>query len=128
MDSDLKNHLITVVIIILVAASSFGLGRLSVAGKAKEPVTVSYFENQVAGVSLAASSTSTMQSTESVKVPVASPAEAGEVVASKKGTKYHYPWCGSAKTIAEENKIYFKSIEEARAAGYTPAANCKGLK
>ena len=52
----------------------------------------------------------------------------GQVVASKNGTKYHFPWCSGAKTISEANKIYFNSIEEAGAAGYTPAANCKGLK
>jgi hypothetical protein len=52
----------------------------------------------------------------------------GQVVASKNGTKYHYPWCAGAKQIAEKNKISFPSIEAARAAGYTPAANCKGLE
>ena len=51
-----------------------------------------------------------------------------QVVASKNGTKYHYPWCAGAKQIAEKNKITFASTEEARAKGYTPAANCKGLK
>ncbi len=50
------------------------------------------------------------------------------VVGSKNGTKYHYPWCAGAKQISEKNKITFNSIEEARAAGYTPASNCKGLK
>lgn len=49
-------------------------------------------------------------------------------VASKSGAKYHYPWCSGAQSIKEENKIWFSSIEEARAAGYEPAGNCKGLK
>lgn len=49
------------------------------------------------------------------------------VVASKSGSKYHYPWCGGAKQIKEENKIFFNSPQEARNAGYTPAANCKDL-
>ena len=31
-------------------------------------------------------------------------------------------------SIIEKNKIWFGSIEDARKAGYTPAANCKGLK
>lgn len=52
----------------------------------------------------------------------------GEVVASKSGTKYHYPWCSGAKQISEKNKIIFSSIEDARKAGYAPATNCKGLK
>ena len=48
-------------------------------------------------------------------------------VASKSGTKYHLPWCGSAKQIKEENKIWFDTKEEAEKAGYTPASNCKGI-
>lgn len=52
----------------------------------------------------------------------------GSVVASKNGTKYHYPWCSGAKKIGEQNKITFPSIEKARGAGYLPASNCKGLK
>jgi len=48
-------------------------------------------------------------------------------VGSKNGTKYHLPWCGSAKSIKEENKVWFATKEEAAAAGYTPAANCKGI-
>jgi methylphosphotriester-DNA--protein-cysteine methyltransferase len=51
----------------------------------------------------------------------------GGYVASKNGTKYHLPWCGSAKQIKEENKVWFATKEEAEAAGYTPAANCKGI-
>ena len=52
----------------------------------------------------------------------------GEVVASKSGTKYHLPTCSGAKSIKPENLITFATIAEAKAAGYTPAANCKGLQ
>jgi methylphosphotriester-DNA--protein-cysteine methyltransferase len=55
-------------------------------------------------------------------------ASGGRIVASKTGAKYHLPWCSGAQTMKEENKIWFDSPEEARAAGYTPAANCKGLE
>jgi len=50
------------------------------------------------------------------------------VVASKSGAKYHLLTCSGASSIKEENKIYFNSIDQAKAAGYTPAANCKGLQ
>ena len=60
------------------------------------------------------------------KNPVAG-STSGELVASKTGTKYYLPWCGTAKRIKEENKVWFKSKAEAEAAGYTPAKNCKGL-
>ncbi|HED38129.1 MAG TPA: hypothetical protein ENI76_07790 [Ignavibacteria bacterium] len=49
-------------------------------------------------------------------------------VGSINGSKYHYPWCSGAQRIKESNKIQFSSKEEAIKAGYTPAANCKGLK
>ena len=55
-------------------------------------------------------------------------ATAGEVVASKSGSKYHLPTCAGAKQIKPENLISFASASAAEAAGYTPAANCKGLQ
>lgn len=48
-------------------------------------------------------------------------------VGSKNGTVYHLPHCSGAKRIKEENKITFDTKEEAEAAGYRPAANCKGI-
>ena len=52
----------------------------------------------------------------------------GTFVASSKGTKYHRIDCSSAKTIKEENRVYFDSEEAARKAGYGPAGNCPGLE
>ncbi|MCA9052050.1 MAG: hypothetical protein KDA89_25100, partial [Planctomycetaceae bacterium] len=52
----------------------------------------------------------------------------GKYVASRNGSKYHFPWCAGAQAMSETNKIWFDSVEEARKAGYTPAGNCKGLK
>lgn len=51
-----------------------------------------------------------------------------EVVASKKGATYHLPWCSGAKSIKEDNRITFESPAAAKAAGYRPAGNCKGLE
>lgn len=48
-------------------------------------------------------------------------------MASKNGTKYYLPTCGSAKRIKEENRVWFATKAEAEAAGYSAAANCKGL-
>ncbi len=50
------------------------------------------------------------------------------VVGSKTGDKYHFPWCSGALRMKETSKIFFKNSDEARKAGYTPAANCKGLQ
>lgn len=50
-----------------------------------------------------------------------------QVVASKSGMKYYLPWCAGVERISDANKVRFASASLARAAGYTPAANCKGL-
>ncbi len=55
------------------------------------------------------------------------PAASGAFVASKNGTKYYLPSCAGANRISEANKVWFASAEAAAAAGYAPAANCKGL-
>lgn len=49
----------------------------------------------------------------------------GEVVASVNSDKFHFLNCSGAKTIKEENKIYFKSAAEAISAGFSLAGNCK---
>ncbi|MEX0652259.1 MAG: hypothetical protein WD509_02805 [Candidatus Paceibacterota bacterium] len=105
--------LLIVAIIILVGVSSFGLGRLSVMHIEKYPVTVKTAQEN------APSATSAPKQAEST---------AGEVVGSKNGTKYHFPWCSGAKRIAVENLVTFPSIEDAQKTGYTPAGNCKGLE
>jgi len=53
------------------------------------------------------------------------PTDAVQVVASSGGTKYHKLDCPGADSIKEDNKIYFDSIQLAKAAGYTAASNCK---
>lgn len=55
------------------------------------------------------------------------PTSSLQVVASKTGSKYHLLDCPGAKTIAEKNKVYFASAKDAENAGYSRAANCKGL-
>lgn len=109
----LESRYFLAVVLILVAVSSFSLGRISKIHDAREPVRLisSAGVGEVKGVA-----------TSNISLDSAS------VVASKNGTKYHLATCPGAKQISEKNKISFASIEEARASGYTPAANCKGLK
>lgn len=49
------------------------------------------------------------------------------IVASKNGTKYYLSSCAGADRISPANKVWFASVTAAAAAGYTPAANCKGI-
>lgn len=111
-------------VIILVATLSFGIGRLSVAGK-REPVKIEYdpeISNSQFPISNQASVSSAVTNIENAKLKIENSIS---VVASKNGTKYHYSHCPGAKQIKEENKIVFKTPEAAVAAGYTLAANCK---
>lgn len=61
-----------------------------------------------------------------VVVPV--PKANTEVIGSKSGKKYYFPWCGTVKRIKPENQIHFASVELAKKAGFTPGGNCKGLQ
>lgn len=105
-----KNDIITASVIILIALIAFGLGRLSVLLEKKTPIRI---EN--------------MSENASSTLPAGTASSKELFVASKSGTKYHFPWCSGAQSIKEENKIWFSSKEEAEKAGYKPATNCKGL-
>ncbi len=114
-------------LIIVVSLTSFWLGRLSVEGGGAKAMGTSLSELQTATAlepvsGTASTSLGTQTATESVTT-----SPEGGYVASKNGTKYHLPWCGSAKQISEQNKIFFATKAEAEAAGYTPAGNCKGI-
>ena len=124
---NLDNDIFVVMMIILVAFASFGMGRLSVNTAEKTPII---FQEKLP-VSFekvkSSHSSSELQGAVSGSLDNASKS-AGSIVVSKNGKKYHFPWCSGAQRIKEENKIWFNNEQEAREAGYTPAANCKGLK
>jgi hypothetical protein len=101
-------------VILLVGTLGFAVGRLTGAGKS-EPVRIEFDQS----LSAQTPTTSTNTASAIVALPI------GGVVASAKGTKYHYPYCAGAKQISEANKITFSSASAAEAAGYTLASNCK---
>lgn len=94
------------ILIFLLALSSFGLGRLSALQEARPPVAIKM-------------------------APTASEPRGmyigGLVVASRSGSAYYYPWCGGASNISPANKVWFNTEAAAQKAGYVPARNCKGL-
>lgn len=115
----MKEEILVCLIIIFVGFASYGLGILSVnSAKNGEMRVLSGTSSVIQAVDRFAPDS----------VQRAEKSGDSQVVASKNGTKYHYPWCGGAKQISEKNKITFNTIEEARKAGYMPAGNCKGLK
>jgi len=117
----------TVLLLMLVAVVSFGLGRQSVSS------ANSVLAAQTAGVSYIAAPPLVAAEQPAVSVvedwPQATlPAVATRVVASKTGSKYHLLTCPGASQIKEENKVYYDSPALAVAAGLQPAANCPGLQ
>lgn len=94
-------------ILVLASSASFGLGYL-------------------AGKDVGQGSTVALE-TESLSVSPATTTISGQVVASKNGTKYYLPSCAGADRISDVNKVWFASPVAAENAGYTLAANCKGI-
>jgi hypothetical protein len=107
------------VLIVAVSVLSFGLGRLSM----QEVMT----HHQPEVVLTSQSAAAVVSDIQKGDISLPASAETAKLVASKKGTKYHLLTCPGAKQMNEDNKIYFNSVDEAKAAGYTAAANCKGL-
>ncbi len=115
-------------LIVVIASIFFALGRLSVLEEKNIPVKIEYpngiqTASAIQSIGALGGSASTTEATQA-----SGNTDSGEVIASKNGTKYYFPWCGSAKMIKPENIVKFASTDEARKAGYTPASNCKGLK
>lgn len=113
-----KNEILIILAIFLLALGSFGLGRLSVRDDMKQSV-------KLVDLPLA----NTVSSLETARVAGTQENVGGTinggVVASKNGSKYHFPWCQGASQISEKNKIVFSSEAEAIKAGFTRASNCK---
>ena len=112
---------------LIIATIFFSLGRLSSVVESKEPIKIEYTNTaldiaptfQTSG--LASSTGKVVQKNETaVKTE-------GNVIGAKTSKKYYYPWCGTVKRIKAVNQIFFRSISEAKSAGYTPGGNCKGL-
>ena len=49
----------------------------------------------------------------------------GSIVANRNSKKYHLPGCPGYRDTSEKNRVIFKSAEEAEAAGYVRAGNCR---
>ncbi len=123
-----NKDIFVIIVLVVVAFGSFGLGRLS---KTEELASVVRIENMNASVVDAVNNEtkSVLSSINTNKKETSSTSQAGGFyIASKNGSKYHLPWCSGAKRIKETNKVIFKTEKEAQKAGYSPAGNCKGLR
>ena len=109
------------IVALLLASIFFAIGRLSALEGKKETIKVIY-ENPSAVI------LSNTTGTTSDNVVLESEVKTdGPVIGSKSGKKYYFPWCGTVKRIKPENQVHFSSIEQAKASGFTPGGNCKGI-
>ena len=117
-------------LIIVIAAAAFGLGRLSVVLEGRELLpSINSTKGESEQAMPKSSDWSPLGAGPTTgKATTAQEATVAKVyVASKNSTKYHLPGCSGAKRITEANKIWFSSKAEAEATGRTPAANCPGI-
>jgi len=117
-----RRDIFLIFIIFFISLGSFGLGFLAGNDIKRPQMTIKSAEYDFSKDSPASVGGVFSELTENKNI-----SRAGGFVASKNGTSYHYPWCPGAEKIKEENKVWFKSSEDAEAAGYTAAKNCKGL-
>lgn len=48
----------------------------------------------------------------------------GSIIGNKNSMIYHYPGCPSYDKVAEKNRIYFRTRQDAETAGFRVAKNC----
>jgi len=46
------------------------------------------------------------------------------IIGNRNSRVYYMPWCTGYTAIAEEDRVYFDTTTEAKAAGYRLAKNC----
>jgi hypothetical protein len=122
----------TLILLVVVASIFFALGRFSALEEEHSPIRVYNAQGvtqtgSAVEATLSDTTTGVTNVSATTEVP-ASTAGDGEVIGSKTGKKYYFPWCGTIKRVKPENQVIFASITDAQSAGYTPAGNCKGLK
>lgn len=122
----------TLILLAAIGSIFFALGRLSTLEMAKTKVKIEYPNSAQTGT--------VINSTVNADKPIAKKVDntpviavepltqSTEVIGSKSGKKYYFPWCGTVKRIKPENQVHFVSVDEAKKAGFTPGGNCKGLK
>ena len=105
-----ESDILLVIGIVLIALISFGAGRMT----APESTDSSIIFNE-APASVVESVVEEQGTNEQVFE--------GKFVGSAKSDKYHWPDCQWAQRIAEENKVWFNTEEEAQKAGYRRCGN-----
>jgi hypothetical protein len=121
--------LLVLLVLLLSSSLAFGLGILAGKDMAKTQGRDGFWIEQLPETLKAGGGPAAVIQTlpTAVAPPEPSVPEPQVYMASKNGTKYYLPTCGTAKRIKEENRVWFATKDEAEAAGYSAAANCPGL-
>lgn len=135
--SGIPKDVLVVLVVLLASSASFGLGYLTGRGGGAAAPDKGFWIEDVSTTSAAtlpaaAVRAPAVRAASPAPIKVVSPGTvvtpaAGKYMASKNGTRYYLPTCSGAKRIKEENRVWFATVEDAQAAGLTPAANCPGL-
>lgn len=117
------------ILLVVVAVGSFGLGRLSLNTQVQDQSATVTLSTPPSTLKASSTDKALVATTSSSQPAPLAPSDvvdaAKNFVASKSGTKYHKITCAGAKQIKDTNKLFFATEEEAKASGYTRAANCK---
>lgn len=118
-----QTDIVLAVAIILIAVTSYNIGKIIAYRSIKTPITITEPQDIVRReVGQGSNQAANIQS-------AASPRDLRDltVVASKKSSSklYHFTWCPGAKQIAVANKLTFTTESAAITAGYTLAGNCR---
>lgn len=127
LDSPKGHDLLVILIIVATAAGSFMLGKIT--QKEASPVVINTDPNLILRTpqqaQIAKSGGSTAAVVNAAQSLDASPTgPKGDYVASKRGKKYYPVDCSAASSLKESNKIYFQTVEEAEAKGYSLSTSC----
>jgi hypothetical protein len=110
----------SLLLILIISVVFFELGRISILEEKRTPLKISYPNATSSSNALFAENNTNVGSNLTAN-------DSSYVIGSKTGKKYYFPWCSTVKRIKPENQVKFISIETAKASGYTPGGNCKGL-
>ncbi len=128
--SEKGKDVLIVCIVILVGLGSFELGRVS-KESGSSGIKIEYpkqVETQSANIVSAVKPVPKAVSPTTAVVPplvINLDTVPKNFFASTRGNKYYSLWCVAGKTIKQENRIYFRTGEEAEKAGYELSSACR---
>lgn len=127
IESDRGKDILTVIIVILVGMSSFGLGRLS-KGNSSAGIKIEYqneINDQPNGQTINQEANIISSGENNSKNIPDTETTGKSFFASNRGSKYYPAGCSAGKSLKLENRVYFNTREEAEKAGYELSSSCR---